>query len=183
MKSLKFIITLIIILYFQSCAKPVDFDQIDDAEIEANYILSQVYFNLKALDILDEYNNEIEFKIKPIEVSINNATQKYLDKIVFTVVTENSFDRAFNIEIVLLNEALKPIYTISPIINILPNSNETVVTIEIPNSEIDVIFNAGFFSFIVQLLPSNDGSVISINNTSELFFKSYVKLFFNYKTE
>ena len=43
-------LALSVIFYLQSCTKPVDFDQIDDAEIHANYILTQVYFNLGASD-------------------------------------------------------------------------------------------------------------------------------------
>jgi len=46
-----------------------------------------------------------------------------------------------------------------------------------------MVFNAQYFSFIIQLLPSNDGSVILPSDTSELIFKSSVELFFNYKTE
>ena len=54
MKLIKFLIALSIILFFQSCTKSVDFDQIDDAEIQASYILTQVYFNLGSSGLLDD---------------------------------------------------------------------------------------------------------------------------------
>jgi len=179
MKAL--ILIAVICLFFQSCTKPVDFDQIDDAEIEANYILTQVYFNLGASDLLDESNGEIDFQLDTIQAPISGSGQKYLEKIEFTVVTENSFDRKFNIKIVLFDEAQNPIYVLKPKIIVLPNSDETTTIIEIPTDEIAVIFDTQYFSFIVHLLPSNDGSVISPSDPSELIFKSYVKLFFNYK--
>lgn len=176
------ILIAVICFFLQSCTKPVDFDQIDDAEIEANYILTQVYFNLGASDFLDDNGNEINFQLDAIQAPISDAAQEYLDRIEFTVVTENSFDREFNIEIVFFDENLNPIYFVRPIINVLPNSKETTITIEIPNDEIEVLFNTEYFSFFIQLLPSTNGSVILPTDSSELIFKSYVTLFFNYKT-
>lgn len=183
MKLIKFLIALSIILFFQSCTKSVDFDQIDDAEIQASYILTQVYFNLGSSGLLDENGNEIDFQLDAIQVPIGGSAQKYLEKIEFTVITENDFDRAFSIEIVLFDIDQNPIYVLNPKINVLPNSSETTTIIEIPSDEVDVIFNTQYFSFIIQLLPSNDGNVILPSDNSELIFKSSVELFFNYKTE
>jgi len=177
------ILIALILFCFQSCTKSVDFDQIDDAEIHANYILTQVYFNLGASDFLDENGNEIGLQLDAIQAPISGSAQKYLEKIEFTVITENDFDRAFNIEIVLFDADQNPIYVLNPNINVLPNSSETTTLVEIPNDEIAMVFNAQYFSFIIQLLPSNDGSVILPSDTSELIFKSSVELFFNYKTE
>ena len=181
MKAL--ILIALILFCFQSCTKSVDFDQIDDAEIHANYILTQVYFNLGASDFLDENGNEIGLQLDAIQAPISGSAQKYLEKIEFTVITENDFDRAFNIEIVLFDMDQNPIYVLNPNINVLPNSSETTTIVEIPNDEIAMVFNTQYFSFIIQLLPSNDGSVILPSDTSELIFKSSVELFFNYKTE
>ena len=177
------ILIALILFCFQSCTKSVDFDQIDEAEMHANYILTQVYFNLGASDFLDENGNEIGLQLDAIQAPISGSAQKYLEKIEFTVITENDFDRAFNIEIVLFDMDQNPIYVLNPNINVLPNSSETTTIVEIPNDEIAMVFNAQYFSFIIQLLPSNDGSVILPSDTSELIFKSSVELFFNYKTE
>jgi len=101
------ILIALILFCFQSCTKSVDFDQIDDAEIHANYILTQVYFNLGASDFLDENGNEIGLQLDAIQAPISGSAQKYLEKIEFTVITENDFDRAFNIEIVLFDMGSK----------------------------------------------------------------------------
>ena len=181
MKAL--ILIALILFCSQSCTKSVDFDQIDEAEIQVSYILTQVYFNLGSSNFLDENDNEIEFQRDNILGPIKSSAEKKLEKVVFTVITENSFDRGFNIEIIFFDEAQNPIYVVSPEINVLPNSEETTTIIEIPTDEVGVIFNTYYFSFRVQLLPSNDGSVILPSDTSELIFKSSVELFFNYKTE
>lgn len=183
MKLIKFLIGLSIILFFQSCTKSVDFDQIDEAEIQVSYILTQVYFNLGSSDFLDENANEIGSQLDTILGPIKSSAEKNLEKVVFTVITENSFDREFNVEIVFFDQAQNPIYVVTPKINVLPNSEETTTIIEIPTDEVGVIFNTYYFSFRVQLPPSNDGSIISPSDTSELIFKSSVELFFNYQTE
>lgn len=183
MRTPKVIIVFIAILCFQSCTKPIDFDQIDDAEIKPNYIVTQVYFDLVATDFLNELGGEITLQNDIIQAPINGSSQKYIEKIEFTIVTQNSFDRAFNVQIILLDAAQTPIYTFYPTIQIPANSGEITTIIEIPKEDISVIFNTEYFNFYVQLLPSTNGSVISPNNPSTLNFKSYVTLFLNYKTE
>lgn len=183
MKIFKIIIAIIVFAFFQSCTKPIDFDQIDDAEIKATYIVTQVYFDLMAPDFLNEFGQEIPLKKDIIQAPLNDSSQKYIEKITFTIVTQNSFDRAFNVQIILFDVTQKPIYVINPTIKIPANSGEITTIVEIPKEDISVIFNTEFFSFFVQLLPSTDGSVISYDDDSTLYFKSFVELFLNYKTE
>jgi hypothetical protein len=182
MKPLKLIV-IVAIICLQSCTKPVDFDQIDDAEIKANYLLTQVYFDLVADDFLDEFGAEIPLQNDIIQAPINDSSQKYLEKIEFTVVTANSFSRDFNVQIVLYDQTQTPIYIVQPTIQIPANSSEITTTIEISNGDISKVFNTEYFTFFVQLLPSNNGSVITSDTSGVLNFKSYVTLFLNYKTE
>lgn len=182
MKALTLILGIFAILCFQSCTKPVDFDQIDDAEIKANYIVTQAYFDLVASDFLTEFGMEIPLQTDVIQAQISGSSKKYIEKIEFTIVTQNSFDRAFNVQIVLFDIAQNLIYTFNPTIHIPANSGEITTTIEIPKEDISVVFNTEYFSFFVQLIPSTDGSSISPDDDSTLNLKSYVELFLNYKT-
>lgn len=183
MKNSIFVIFLIGIIGFQSCTKPVDFDQIDDAEIKANYIITQVYFDLGAKDFLDDDGNEISLINNLIQVPIDNSSQKYVEEIQFTFVTQNTFDRDFNVNIVLFDSSLEPIYIIQPTIYIPANSGETTTTIIIPKEDVNKIFSAEFFNFTIRLASNGNGSDISIEDASKLNFKSYVELFLNYTTE
>ena len=56
----------------------------------------------------------------------------------------------------------------------------TTIT-EIPKEDISVIYNTQYFGFHFLLLPSADGSVISLNDSGTLELKSAAKLFFNYR--
>jgi hypothetical protein len=183
MKTPISILFFICVFFFQSCTKPVDFDQIDDAVIETNYILTQVFFDLKASSFLDDFGDEIHFQSNLIETPLGEGSDKYLEKIEFTVVTENEFNRAFDVSIRFYDATGNLIYTLSPSVVIAPNSGATTTIIEIPNEDIDIVFNAQYIDFLLTLFPASDGSTISPNDTSVLNFKSFVTLFLNYSIE
>ena len=176
----KIISLLITILLLQSCTKDVDFNQLDDANIYASYIATLVYFNVEATNFLNEYNQEIEWTSDVIESKISTASQKYLERVEFTFITENSFNRSFEINIVFYDEANNPIYQLKPSIQIEPNSSAKVI-IEIPQSEIDVIYNTQFFRFNILMSKSTDGTVLSGDEDFKLNLKSSVELFYNYR--
>jgi len=176
----KIISLLITILLLQSCTKDVDFNQLDDANIYASYITTLVYFDVEATNFLDEYNQEIEWTSDDIESKISTASQKYLERVEFTFITENSFNRSFEINIEFKDEANNLIYELEPI-QIKPNSPTTKVIIEIPQSEIDVIYNTQFFGFSILMAQSADGTVLSGEEAFKLNLKSSVELFYNYR--
>ena len=181
MKPLKFITLLILILLIQSCTKDVDFDQIDDANIQTEYLITLVHLNLDAPKFLNEINEEIIFTTDVIQASIQDDSEPYLEKIEFTVITENSFDRNFALNIIFFNVLGEPVYILQPTINIIPNSIETTTIIEIPQEDVGVIYDTRYFGFSIEMSASTDGSTISIDDPSILDLKSSAKLYFNFR--
>ncbi|NLP58788.1 hypothetical protein [Lutibacter sp. B1] len=181
MRYLKYISIFLISFLIKSCTKDVDFDQIDDASIKTEYISTLVYFNLTATNFLDEFNNEITSIGDIIDAPISDESQDYLEKIEFTIITENSFDRDFLVQIAFFDKNNTLIYTLQPDVYIPANTTTLTTIIEIPETDIDVIYNTEYFGFILSLLPSSDGSVISNSDTSTLNLKSSAKLFFNFR--
>lgn len=167
---------------FQSCTKAVDFDQIDNAQIKANYIITQVFFNLEAPDFLNDFGEELNFQSNLIETGISGGTDKYLEKIVFTVETKNEFSRTFNVTINLFDASKNLIYTLNPTVVIPPNSGALTTEIEIPKEDVGLVINAQYIEFSLAMSSSSDGSIISPSDPSVLNFKSYVELFLNYTT-
>lgn len=181
MKIKKFIASVSVILLFQSCTKEVDFNQLDNANIHSTYISTLVYLNLTAPKFLDQFNNEINVTSDLFEAPISDDSKAYLEKLEFTIITENSFNRNFTLNIIFYDEFRQPIYVLQPIINISESSPEMTTVIEIPKEEIPVIYNTQYFGFHIFLLPSADGSVISLNDSATLDLKSSAKLFFIYR--
>jgi len=177
----KAIIIILILFSLNSCTKDVDFDQLDDANIHTSYIATLVHLNLLAVKFLDEFNLEIEFTQDVIQPPIQDESEPYLEKVEFTVITENTFDRNFTFTVVFYNEFSEPIYFLQPVIIVPANSSELTTIIEIPQSDIHFLYDTQYFGFSIVLSPSTDGSVLSVSDTSMLDLKSSVKLFFNYR--
>lgn len=180
MKIKKFISSALVILLFQSCTKEVDFNQLDNINIHSTYISTLVYLNLTAPKFLDKFNQEINVTSDLIEAPITDESKPYLEKLEFTIKTKNSFNRNFTLSIIFYDEFRKPIYMLQPIINISGSSPEMTTVIEIPKEDISVIYNTQFFGFHISLLPSADGSIISLYDSATLDLKSSAKLFFNH---
>lgn len=181
MSPSKIVLSLIIIICFQSCTKNVDFDQIDDASIHTSYVSTLVYLNLTAPKFLDTFNQEIAVTTDAVEATITQDSKPYLEKVEFTVLTNNSFPRNFELSIIFYDAFGIPIYTLQPTIVAPPNSSELTTIIEIPQVDIPIIYETKSFGFYIYLSPSSDGSIISMNDTATLDLKSSVKLFFNYQ--
>lgn len=181
MKITKFTAAALIILFFQGCTKDVDFNQLDDVNIHSTYIATLIYLNLTAPDFLNDFNQEIRVTTDFVEPPITNDSKPYLEKVEFTVVTENTFSRNFRLSITFYDAFGTPIYVLQPIINVPENSSKLTTIIEIPKQDIPYIYNTEYFVFAILLSPSANGSTISINDTATLNLKSSTKLFFNYR--
>ncbi|MFD1293544.1 hypothetical protein ACFQ5N_06830 [Lutibacter holmesii] len=172
-------IFLLLFLTF-SCTKEVDFDQIDDVDIHTSYLVTLVYFNLEAPDFLTSQNIEEPVQADVIQASFANVSQKYVEKVKLTILTNNEFNRDFNVEIIFFDIDQNPIYQLDPIL-IPANSTELTTVIEIPSQDIPVVFNTAYYGFIIALSASSDGSVLQPDDVYSLEFKSSLELFFNYK--
>ena len=181
MNLIKLFLTLILFFSFLSCTKDIDFDQINDTTIETSFIATFVHFNLTALNFLDEFGNEIGSITDLIDVNIVENSQKHLTKVEFTMVVDNTFDREFTVEMAFYDEANTKIYLVEPIINVPANSSEITTVLEIPESDINVIYNINTIKFLVIPIPSTDDSVILASDISNLKLKSYMKLYYNYR--
>lgn len=181
MKIIKFTTAALVILFFQGCTKDVDFNQIDEVNIHSTYIATLIYLNLTAPDFLDDFNQEIAVTTDFIEPPITDESRPYLEKVAFTVITENTFNRNFRLIITFYDAVGVPIYVLQPVINVPENSSKLTTIVEISKQDIPYIYDTKYFVFAIFLSPSTSGSTISINDTSTFCLKSSAKLFFNYR--
>lgn len=182
MKStFKISVIFFILITFFSCTKDVDFNQLDDAEINTSYILTLAYFKLYALDLLDSNNNEELSQVEVVQASLADVSQEYLEKVELTFETTNIFNREFNVQVVFFDANQNPIYELDPVL-IPANSAALETIIEIPFEDLHYIFETEYFAFFIVLFPSEDGSVITPSDDSYVEFKSSVELFLKYST-
>jgi len=177
----KYIPILIFLVTFSSCTKDVDFNQIDDVSVKPTFVFPLIYSNFSAINFLDNTNQEITISSDRIEAPIDANIKNYLEKVQFTVVTSNTFNRSFNLAFNFFDSGGNLIYTLQPLIHVDANTGETTYLLEVPENDIWVVNNSRFFGFLVELVPSTDGSTINGTEIATLSIKSSVKLFYNYK--
>ena len=177
----KYITLFLLLFVFLGCTKPVDFNQIDNATINTEYLITFVNFEKTAVNFLDTSNNEITFTSDFINSPFKSLTKKYIDKVELTVITDNTFNRDFNFQISFFDAQNNPVYTLQPIINIPANSSNKTSVITIPNSAINTVFYASYVGFALTLSPSSDGSTIQPDDLGTLKLKSSVKLYYTYR--
>lgn len=176
------IILFVIIIMVQGCTKEIDFNQIDDVEINPVVLLTLVDFNLNASNFLDDNGNETYVLADAIQANLSDDSEKYLKQVQVNAITENSFNSNFSFQIVLFNAAKQPIYKLEPTIFIPSNSGATTHSIEIPTNDIHFLYDTTYFGFIVTLLNDSGGNNI-ITDDGVLNLKSSIELFFNFKVE
>lgn len=180
MKAFKHVLILIAMLFFQHCTKPVDFDQIDHANVRASYITTLIHLSLSATDFLNEINEEKISLSDGIELAIKEGAEDYIEKIEFTLITENSFDRSFSLNFNFLNEFQQPIYTLNPTVIVPENSLDLTTIVEIPQEDIYIISEAGYIEATIGLLPGSDSISEQANQSSVFKLKSSMKLYVNF---
>lgn len=178
MNFVKISILCVLLFSINSCTKDVDFDQIDEAAITPNLILTLVHFNLSAIDIND--NLIFDGLIDLVRVPIGDGTEDSIEKINLTVVTDNSFDKQFRLTIIFFDESQLPIYTLPQQILIEPNTSEQEIIIEIPSEDIPKVFETEYFGFFLEIFSSDGGSEITPEDPGKLVLKSSIEIFFNF---
>lgn len=173
-------ILLASLLVLISCTKPVDFEKWDDTEVDATYIFTLIYLDLSATSFLDESNMEMNFISDVLEIPISDDLEPYIEKIEFTVITKNSFNRDFNLDFTLFDEDNNPIYTIRPTLQISANAGEQSFLLAIPASDISVIYQMTFIGAVINMVPDANGQILDGTETYEFELKSSMKIFVNY---
>ncbi len=140
-----------------------------------------MHSNLVPADFLDDSNVEIPRVFDSLEVKIPQNKESTLERIEFTIETSNSFDRNFVFNVVFFNELNEPIYILKPDIFISANSTDIISIVEIPKSDIDVIYSTKNIGFIFSLESDPNGNTLSVDSPFSLSLKSFVRLQYSFK--
>ena len=162
------------------CTKSVDFDKWDDVEVDATYITTLIHLDLETTNFLDDSDEEISFLSDLLEIPISDDLEPYIVKIEFTVITRNTFDRNFNLDFVLYDEDNNPIYSIQPSLSVAPSTDFQTHYLEIPASDIGIIYQMTFIGAVIEMEPAQSGEPLNGSEDYEFELKSSMKIFVNY---
>lgn len=167
-------------VFFQTCTKPIDFDQIDEAYFQPSYLISLIYLELRPSDFLDPFNDEISNRSDAIEVDIPRDEESVLDKIEFRLETTNSIERNFVFHVIFFNELSEPIYILKPEVTIPASSSEITTFLEIPKEDINIIYLTKYIGFNFEIQSNSENHLLDEDINAQLNLKSSVILHYTF---
>ena len=116
MKTFK--ILVVTAFLFIACVDDVDFDQVDDIEINTSHLITLVHFNADTTYFLDDFGNESLFISDTTELPIFEGTynENYLIQADFQFVLSNTFDRDITFQFEFLDINDNEIYQFNPLL-------------------------------------------------------------------
>ncbi|MCI9845868.1 hypothetical protein [Flavobacterium pectinovorum] len=110
----KFATLLVLVFLSFSCSSDLDFDQIDDLKLEPIVVANLTYFNIPAKDFIDNGNeNSIVFDAQDFNPFRNSLMREDLIKAEFNFEITNTINRAYKIDLVLIDAQNNTIETLS----------------------------------------------------------------------
>ncbi|MET3026693.1 hypothetical protein ABXT06_08465 [Flavobacterium sp. UW10123] len=107
-------VALLAAIFFLSCSSDLDFNQVNDFKIEPVFVANVAYFNVKANDIEDDGTaHQIPPDVEDFDVFKNKFLNDHLTKAELNFEIENTFNRAFKVEIVFIDANDQPTETIT----------------------------------------------------------------------
>jgi len=180
MKLLKyFIFILPILLLLNACVGDVDFDQANDLEFTPRFKIALVYFKLHDTDFIDQVTNDpvpLRLDFTNVDVFNNTDTSDKLEKAVLKFEIENTFNKDFTIDYILMDENDNALLTIPFTIN--QNENKTIdITYLKGTEDFENLIKTTKIMVIGNLLPNAN----TTNQQMFIHFKSVVDLYLNVK--
>lgn len=163
-----YIYLMVLVCFFLgSCVKDVDFDQVDDIEINTIHNVSLIHFDMDPSHFLGNFGNEVLKRSDTTALPIfgGNYTVNYLNQAELKYKFSNTFDRAISLEIEFLDEYNGSLFTLQKI-NIDANISDFEVTQVFDEFELQRFTNTE--RIVVNLLMAN-GSPPLVANQSYLF--------------
>lgn len=148
------LLLVIATIFLVSCISDVDFDQVDDVEINTSHLISLVYFTADTNYFLDDLENETLFISDTTELPIfaGPYNENYLIQADFQFLINNTFDRRAEFQIEFLDEEDQNTFTFNNMI-IGPNTvfeqiqviNEAMIPSVLPSKKvvISILLDAG----------------------------------------
>ncbi|MEL1255322.1 hypothetical protein AAEO57_16145 [Flavobacterium sp. DGU38] len=122
----KFATLLVLVFLSFSCSSDLDFDQIDNLKLEPVVVANLTYFNIQAKEFVDNGNeNSIAFDAQDFNPFRNSLMREDLIKAEFNFEITNTINRAYKIDLVLIDAQNNTIETLS--FNVPAYSGSTTV--------------------------------------------------------
>ncbi len=180
MKLLKKLSTLtLLIITLNSCIGDVDFNQANDLEFSPEFDIALVYFNLQKNDFIDQNTNletPLRLDFTNIDIFDNSTVSDKLEKVVLKFEIENTFNKSFSIDFILMDNNNNVLISIPFTIN--QNENQSLeITYLKGNQDFEKLIQTSRITVIGNMQQDNNIT------TEDMFihFKSVADLYLKIK--
>lgn len=171
------IVSILILTFFVfSCSSDLDFDQTENVSIQPVIVSNLASFEIQANEFVSGGIEETQFEDVPnFDLFADSFFKNNLTKIEFLFEINNTINRDFEIDLVLLDKVDSPLYTVTISVPAYSGVEKLVPKTEVFETNLAVLINTRKMSFTIRLLP---GTILSETSPGSLKLRSNVTGYF-----
>lgn len=173
----KFLKIFILSVFFLSCSSDLDFNQANDLKLEPVVVSNLASFDVQANQfVVGGVEQTVSGDLMNFDVFKQQFLAQNLDRADFYFEIDNTINRGFKVNLLLLDANNNPLYTIPFDIPAYTGTQNLITKTEIfQNAKLDLLKNTSKIAFMVTLMP---GSPLTSNSTGGLKLRSSGTLYF-----
>lgn len=157
---------------FISCSSDLDFDQLKDLKLEPVFVANLAYFDVAANQFVDNgMEQQIPFDVQDFDAFKEKFFRDNLAKAEFNFELENTINRAFTLNVLLLNANNQILQTLRFTIPTYSGSSNVIKypTEVFENQRLDLLKQSTKIGFVIVMAP---GPPLSANSPGSLKLRS-----------
>jgi hypothetical protein len=173
----KFLRIFILSTFFLSCSSDLDFDQVNDLKLEPVVVANLATFDVPANEfVIGGIEQNVAGDVMNFDIFKDTYFNDSLRRVDFFFEIDNTINRAFRINLYLLDANNTPLYTIPFDVPAYTGVQNLVTKTEIfENSKLDLLKKSVKIAFLITMLP---GPALSESSLGSLKLHSSATVYF-----
>lgn len=161
----------ILAFYSFSCSSDLDFNQVNDLVIKPVYVANLSYFDAPAKDfVTNGVEHTLGFDAEKFDIFRDTFFRNHLDKAEFFFEINNTINRAYTLDLVLIDANDAVLYTTHLTVPAYNGTENKVTYTEVfENAKLNLLKNTKTLGFLFTMAP---GPALTENSTGNLTLKS-----------
>jgi hypothetical protein len=173
----KFLRIFILSTFFLSCSSDLDFDQVNDLKLEPVVVANLATFDVPANEfVIGGIEQNVAGDVMNFDIFKDTYFNDSLRRVDFFFEIDNTINRAYQINLYLLDANNSPLYTIPFDVPAYSGVQNLVTKTEIfENSKLDLLKKSVKIAFLITMLP---GPALSESSLGSLKLHSSATVYF-----
>jgi hypothetical protein len=180
MKNNAILSFLVLFLITVSCSSNVDFDQANNFTLEPVIVANLTYFDIPARDfVTNGVEQNFAFDALDFDVFRDAFFKENLNRADFFFEINNTINRAYSIQIILLDQADQPLYTIQLDVPAYNGTENKVMQTEVfEGAKLDLLKSTKRLAFLINMAA---GPAITEDTAGSLKLRSSATVYLEIK--